>query len=1200
SAAEGAFVALQGATFTDAGALDSHTATVDWGDGTSGAAVVSSGTLQARHAYGDNGSYAVTVTVTDDDGGTAVRAFTAAIGNVAPALAALPDQAAQEGAFIQLPPANFMDAGYLDSHSATIDWGDGTSEPAADIALASSPGAEGTATTGTVSARHAYGDNGTFTAVVTVRDDDGGVSSASFRVAVANAAPALAALPDQAMPEGTFIQLPPAAFTDVGYLDTHSATVDWGDGTSEPAADIALAAAPGREGVATAGTIQARHAYGDGGTYSAVVTVRDDEGAVSSASFRVTVANAAPALAGLPDLSAQEGAFIQLPPAAFTDPGYKDTHQATVDWGDGTSEPTGELALTSVPGSEGTATSGTVQARHAYGDNGTFTAVVTVADDDGAVSSATFKVTVTNAAPALAALLDVTTTEGAFVQLPPAAFTDAGYLDVQTASIDWGDGTTEPATDIVLLRSAGQEGAPTAGTVQARHAYADNGVYTAVITVRDDDGGTAAVPMRVTVANVAPAVAALPDAVAGAGGVLHVGGQIPIRTFSAYAYPGAGTLTGYAMGPNVVQTFAPAVFMDPGFDSPAGGTREDFIASVAWGDGQTSTGIAVDETSGSEGAPTVGRAFGAVHQYAANGVYSVTVTLADDDAGAGQRAFSVTVDREPPVTQTTYLGAYLLASAAPAAVPSGLDVFLRSDSQIALYANDPRINEVASGVQRTFWREGQSAPFILYTAPFRTPGAGLHIVEYFSVDERGNEEPHKLLRIGVDDSAPQSSVAYGTAAVHAFGLPLLTPDTPITLSAADLEAAGVAVGVQRITYRLDAGPETPYDHSFTVSSQGMHTLEFGAFDRLTTGEVRKTVRFAVGAFQTSALWGVNGVDGSGTADVAGGVLSNGTVGLNGSVLVSGEVTAGTVTLKGQAQVLGAITQGRSPLIAEPIDLALIGQLAAATSSNSLIPADLLVGGELVMGSGRVHTLTTGTYVLKGLRLNGGASLVIDGRVDLLIDGAVDIGGDAGLNAAGRSEQLMVYVSSNLPVSLLGGAKFVGTVYAPRTELKVAGNARAAGSLGGRLVTLSGTGNIVTHSHTLPPADYSSGGGKGSKIASLAAAGFVPEAGADTAFVLRDLYVFPNPAVGGARPTIHVSVGLADKVTIRIYDVSGQEVHQATIDTPPSIIDDGSGPKYAYEYPWNGHIPSGVYLYTIVAEKSGQPAVRKAGKFAVVR
>ncbi|GAG30320.1 unnamed protein product, partial [marine sediment metagenome] len=38
---------------------------------------------------------------------------------------------------------------------------------------------------------------------------------------------------------------------------------------------------------------------------------------------------------------------------------------------------------------------------------------------------------------------------------------------------------------------------------------------------------------------------------------------------------------------------------------------------------------------------------------------------------------------------------------------------------------------------------------------------------------------------------------------------------------------------------------------------------------------------------------------------------------------------------------------------------------------------------------------------------------------------------------------------------------------------------------------------------------------------------------------------------------------------------------------------------AYEYPWNGHIPSGVYFYTIVSRKGGKK-LKTAGKFGVVR
>lgn len=102
------------------------------------------------------------------------------------------------------------------------------------------------------------------------------------------------------------------------------------------------------------------------------------------------------------------------------------------------------------------------------------------------------------------------------------------------------------------------------------------------------------------------------------------------------------------------------------------------------------------------------------------------------------------------------------------------------------------------------------------------------------------------------------------------------------------------------------------------------------------------------------------------------------------------------------------------------------------------------------------------------------------------------------------------------------------------------------------------------------------------------------------FKLRSIYAFPNPAVAGQKPTVHVSVGVADKVTFRFYDISGQQVHQATIDSPPSQIDDGTGVHPAYEYSWEGRIPSGVYLYSVTAEKAGQAPIRQAGKFAVVR
>ncbi|MFA6029572.1 MAG: kelch repeat-containing protein [Elusimicrobiota bacterium] len=106
--------------------------------------------------------------------------------------------------------------------------------------------------------------------------------------------------------------------------------------------------------------------------------------------------------------------------------------------------------------------------------------------------------------------------------------------------------------------------------------------------------------------------------------------------------------------------------------------------------------------------------------------------------------------------------------------------------------------------------------------------------------------------------------------------------------------------------------------------------------------------------------------------------------------------------------------------------------------------------------------------------------------------------------------------------------------------------------------------------------------------------------ASESFALREVYVFPNPARAGAKPTFHVEVGPADTLAIRVYDVSGALVHEHEMTGPPGVVDDGAGPEYAFEYVWEGRIPSGVYFYAVEAKKAGQGSLRKTGKLGVVR
>lgn len=578
--------------FTDVEAADTHTFRWAWSDGS-----ITTGNPTTR-TFGP-GAGSVTVTVSDDDGGTGSTQTTFSVADSPPVLTRfdVPDEA-NEGDVVV-----FSAAATDGSDDLVYTWtvSDGTVLQGAEVSWTAAA-------------------DGEFTVDLVVSDGAFEVE-ASAGIDVNNLPPVVTRLSHAAeLPEGVAL----------------SFAAEASDPGDDPLSYVW--SAPGATLVSGAGTATTSWRFPDNGSYTVSVTVADDAGASDTFEETVSVSNVAPAPAQIDvPATAEEGTTVAFH-ASFLDVAadpltYTWTFNGLlpqvgasvsrvfsdgqvqvglrVDDGDG-GVWTGSWVLTvsdlppsvvdlDVPTSlmEGeqyaftvttddaggdeievtwTLGDGTVSVGssvlHAYLDEGTYQGSVVV--DDGVSSPVTlpFVVGVQNVAPVLTALLPSRVDEGEELELTASA-TDAGTLD--QLSYAWFVDGIQAAT--------GRSFAPT---------FDDDGDHTLRVVVRDQDGGSDDVEGVLTVDNVAPAVVL-------AGAVNDAGGQ-PL---------------GWS-----VQV------IDPGADT--------FRFDWDFGDG----------TLQADGGPSQ------QHSYASNGERTVRVVVTDDDGGVGQDQLSIEITQLGPRIDT--------------------------------------------------------------------------------------------------------------------------------------------------------------------------------------------------------------------------------------------------------------------------------------------------------------------------------------------------------------------------------------------------------------------------------------------------------------------------------------------------------------------------------------------------------------------
>jgi len=398
--------------------VDSDGSVVNWtwdfGDGHMGYG------KNAMHSYADNGTYAVTLTVRDNDNDTSSITKYLNVSNVAPSA----DFSFTPSFPKDVDAIHFTDESY-DSDGSVVSWfwdfGDGHNSTLQNPV-------------------HTYSDDGIYTVSLTIKDDDGASNSISKGIEVRNAPPT-----------ADFYYVPPSPDDrdNVSFYDSSGdadgSVVSWfwdfGDGNTSKEANPS-------------------HSYKNNGVYTVRLTVTDDDGANDSVLHSIIIANIPP----VADFSYAPDNVTDIDDVVFTD-NSSDVDGSVVNWtwdfGDGNISY--ERNVT-----------------HKYGDDGIYNVILTVTDDDGASSSSTKKIVVLNVKPVAAfTYTPEKPQEGKYISFQNLS-SDADGV-VVNATWDFGDGFIEKDGSVL------------------NHKYAKKGTYQVTLTVTDDDGASSSITKTIVV-----------------------------------------------------------------------------------------------------------------------------------------------------------------------------------------------------------------------------------------------------------------------------------------------------------------------------------------------------------------------------------------------------------------------------------------------------------------------------------------------------------------------------------------------------------------------------------------------------------------------------------------------------------------------------------------------------------------------------
>ena len=500
-------------------------------------------------------------------------------------------------------------------------------------------------------------DNGSYPISAHAEDNRGRSAVVTATLTVNNVAPILNTLQVQSLAGlGVATNFDARAEDAGGTADPLTYQWDFGDGNTGTGASVV-------------------HTYEATGQFLVGVTVADDEGASTTQTFEIQVLDSAPTIATGGPYVINETEGVALDSSGSTDP---EGGNLTLSW---------EVNGFTAEDLDVAAVTLSWERLNDFGitDNGTYPLLVRAVNEIGLEVVAVTELEVENLAPEILSLEAQETGLALSSFAFEASGTDPNPLDTIDYVWDFGDG--KPTT----------VGSPTT------HVFSEPGTYIVTLTAVDDDGGTAEQTVEVSVAPVAP--------VADAGGpyVISEGSAVTLNATQS-SDPNGDPLS-FAWDLNGDGIFGDALGVEPTVDwqeltsiSPELSDDGQYTVTVRAtdGDGNSSDAQAIlniqnapprivsvsvpsnanvatsirlsavgDDSAGTNDPLTFEWDFGdgsalatgeeVVHEFAESGIYTITVTVRDDDGGAvsGVRTIQITSGPTPPTTDSG--GPYVIA-----------------------------------------------------------------------------------------------------------------------------------------------------------------------------------------------------------------------------------------------------------------------------------------------------------------------------------------------------------------------------------------------------------------------------------------------------------------------------------------------------------------------------------------------------------